>query len=345
MTIRVGLLGAGAISTTYREVFGRLDDAKIVAVADSQPTLANTLADSVGATSFPSALALLDEGGVDAIVVCTPPATHAGIAIQAIERRVHVLCEKPFSIDLVSAHDMLDSAQRADVICSMATKFRFVEDIIRAKAILESGILGEVIQITNIFASRVDMQQRWNSDSKISGGGVLIDNGTHSVDLIRYFCGPAAEIFATEGLRSQRLSVEETARMLIRNRSGVLASVELSWNYENEADSYLDIYGTQGTLHVGWNGSRYRQENGNGWVSFGSGYDKIECMTGQMKSFLNAVRKDDNGVLEREEVLSSVEMIDAAYRSIVSRQWVELDEVGYASTANGRNMDTEEEGS
>src|SRR5262249_8078649 len=174
--LRIGLVGAGGIAQSYVRVFEGIEGARITAVADVRARAAEAIADTVRGTAFPSHRALLDEAEVDAVLVCTPPSTHSEIVLQAIERGRHVMCEKPLAIDVTSARAMVDAAEAAGVVFTMAAKFRFVEDVIQARQIAASGILGELIVLENLFASRIDMSRRWNSDPEVSGGGVLIDN-------------------------------------------------------------------------------------------------------------------------------------------------------------------------
>ncbi len=199
---------------------------------------------------------------------------------------------------------------------------RFVDDVIRARQIVGSGILGELMVFENAFASRVDMSRRWNADPAISGGGVLIDNGTHSVDIVRYFLGPIAEVMAVEGKRVQHLPVEDTASMLLRTPEGVLGTVDLSWSVDRVTDTYLTLYGSEGTVSVGWKGARYRQASSPEWVTFGDGYDKHACMGAQVANFSAAIRGDEPLAVTADDAIASVAVIEAAYVALERSDWI-----------------------
>jgi predicted dehydrogenase len=320
--LRFGLIGAGAISQSYAQALNGSRQAKVVAVADVRIDAAHALAEQLGCDHYENHEALLERVDCDAVVVCTPPATHREICLHAIDRGLHVLCEKPLSIDAESAVEMVGAAERADVMLTMSSKFRYVEDVIKAKSIVTSGILGDLILFENTFTSRVDMSARWNSDPEQSGGGVLIDNGTHSVDLIRYFLGPIAEVHAVEGKRVQTLSVEDTVRIFIRSEGGVMGSIDLSWSLNKELDSFIDIYGSRGTIRVGWRESRYRQTGGTNWVVFGSGYDKIDAFRRLTENFCSALRREEKILIRPEDALASVTAVEAAYEALKRNHWV-----------------------
>jgi predicted dehydrogenase len=320
--LKVGLIGAGGIAQAYVRVFEGMSGARIAAVADTRARAASTVAEAVRGTAYPSYRALLEDADVDAVLVCTPPITHPEIVLQAIERGLHVMCEKPLAIDVGSASTMVETAQKAGVVFTMAAKFRFVDDVIRARQIVGSGILGELMVLENAFASRVDMSRRWNADPAIAGGGVLIDNGTHSVDVVRYFLGPIAEVMAVEGKRVQHLQVEDTASMLLRTPDGVLGTVDLSWSVDRVTDTYLTLYGSEGTVSVGWKGARYRQASSPEWVAFGDGYDKHACMGAQVANFCAAIRGEEALAVTADDAIASVAVIEAAYVALERSDWI-----------------------
>jgi predicted dehydrogenase len=319
--LRFGLIGAGAIAQAYAEAIRRSSRAVVVAVADIREEAAAAIATVHGCDAFPSATDLLEAKIVDAVVVCTPPASHPEICLEALFHGVHVLCEKPLAIDSNGARSILEAANRDGLRFTMASKFRYVDDVIRAKAIVTSGILGDIILFENTFAGRVDMRHRWNSQRDISGGGVLIDNGTHSVDIVRYFLGPLAELQVAEGKRIQELEVEDTVHMFARTVDGVMANIDLSWSLNKESPYYLSIYGSLGTVLVGWKDSKYRRSVDQDWIVFGSGYDKYQAFTRQVDNFAGAIVGDEQLLIKPQDALASVVVIEVAYEALRANDW------------------------
>jgi predicted dehydrogenase len=334
-SIQFGLIGAGGIAQSYLQVFAGLKSARIAAVADVRLEAATSAAEALGCDAFGSWEELADRTKLDAVIICTPPATHAEIALKFLSKHIAVLCEKPFAVDLASACELTEASQATQTLLTMASKFRYVPDVIRAKSILTSGILGEIILFENVFASRAKMSNRWNSDPSVSGGGVLIDNGTHSVDIIRYFLGPIAEVLAVEGKRVQTLEVEDTVQMFVRAESGARGTIDLSWSLDKERDSYIEIYGSNGTVRVGWKESKFRQATSPDWVVFGSGYDKIGAMRAQMENFCRALRGQEPLLITVEDAIASVAVVEQAYRSLNDSRWVRVGDGNHARSPSG----------
>jgi predicted dehydrogenase len=319
--LKFGLIGAGGIAQAYAQAFEKSTISQLVAVVDVRPEAAQALAERLSCQSFDSYQTMAESLELDAVIICTPPVTHRDISVYFLERKIHVLCEKPLSVDVNSAIEMVDTAARNGVILTMASKFRYVEDVIRAKSLVMSGVLGEIVLFENAFTSRVDMSSRWNSKPAISGGGVLIDNGTHSIDIMRYFLGALAEVQVIEGKRIQSLDVEDTVRIFAKSASGVVGNVDLSWSINKELDSYIRIYGSQGTISIGWKESKYRQSSSPEWIKFGNGYDKVQAFTSQIENFSKAILGQEALLITPQDSIASVEVIEAAYKSMNQTQW------------------------
>lgn len=318
--LKFGLVGAGGIAQAYAQAFNESKCCELVAVADLRSEAAAALAEIVGGKAYGEYQQLADLG-LDAVIVATPPATHPEIACFFLDAGIPVLCEKPLCTNTADAIRMIDTAERAGVVFTMASKFRYCEDIVKAKGILASGVLGDVIQFENAFTANVDMSRRWNSNAEISGGGVLIDNGTHSVDIIRYFLGSIESVLAVDAGGTQGLAVDENVKMFAKTATGVTASVDLTWGINKELPNFVSIYGTNGTLHVGWRGSKYKLNSSPDWTVFGTGYDKVASFKGKIENFASAVRGNDGLYITPADALASVQVIEAAYASMRQNLW------------------------
>jgi predicted dehydrogenase len=323
--MRLGLVGAGGIAQTYVQALAESGTAELVGVADVRASAAEALAERVGCRAFGSFEDLLNKVDCEGAIVCTPPVTHPEIGCALLERGVHVLCEKPLAVGLDEARIMMAAAERSGAQLTMASKFRYARDVVEAKSIITSGVIGDVVLFENAFTSRVEMKSRWNSDPTISGGGVLVDNGTHSVDILRYFLGPLVEIQVIEGRRIQDIPVEDTVRVFVRSAGGVMGSIDLSWSLNKELPYYISIYGSAGTLHVGWKESKLRRAGDAEWTVFGSGYEKVQAFRSQIDNFVRSVRNQEAPLISLADALASVEVIDAAYDAMWRATWVAVD--------------------
>ena len=315
------MVGAGGIAQAYVLAFQGNEKGELVAVADTRLPAAEAIAETLKCRAFDCYKQMCDEMKLDAVIVCTPPVSHPDITTDIMKRGLHVLCEKPLAVSVDEAHRMIDQAEESGVIFTMASKFRYVEDMCKVKSVVESGVLGEVILIENVFTATVDMTNRWNSDPGISGGGVLIDNGTHSVDIMRYLLGPLAELQVIEGRRIQDIPVEDTVRVFVRAHSGAIGSIDLSWSLKKEQPYFVSIYGSQGTALVGWGESKYKRTSDAEWTKIGDGYNKVQAFSSQIDNLVGAIREEEELLITAEDGLASVEVIEAAYASLNDTKW------------------------
>ena len=329
--VRLAVVGAGGIARAYGEILGGAHPVPAVAVGvvDVRDDAARSLAEPLGVPTFASAEALLAElaGGIDAVVLCTPPNTHAALAATFAAAGVHVLCEKPLAVNRAAAEAMVTTAERAGTLLGMATKFRSCADVRTVVDLIGAGQLGALRLVENAFTSRVDMSNRWNADPAVSGGGVLVDNGTHSVDLLRYLLGPLAEVLAVEVARPATMVVDDVARLHVRAESGVDGSVDLAWSIDKSLADFLRVYGTDGEARVGWRESAWRRYGGD-WQVIGGGYAKHAAMGGALAQFCRAAAGDEPLDVTAAEGVAAALAIDAAYESLRRGGWVKLAELG-----------------
>ncbi|MHC5062831.1 MAG: Gfo/Idh/MocA family protein [Planctomycetota bacterium] len=321
--IRLGIVGDGRIAKDYRRALAGLDDFELVAVCDQDPLAQGPEPSGHELQFFSRVEPMLLETDLDAALVLTPPASHAGISSELLRAGCHVFCEKPLATSSAAARSMYKRAQQTGRLLMMATKFRFIEDVIAARELLQQDLLGELVFFENSFCSVVDMASRWNSDPRNSGGGVLIDNGSHSADLARFLVGPLIRVFAHYGRRTQKIQVEDSVRIQIEARGGLLGQVDLSWSLDKASDVYFSLHGAKGSMQLGWQGSRYRL-HGTDWTSFGSGYDKIKAFTAQLDHFARVIRGEEEPQVACKDALESVRFIEAAYASAGHGRWVPI---------------------
>jgi predicted dehydrogenase len=320
----VVVLGAGGrIAADYLTVLDGADYATVVALVEPDPDrrarLSASRPEPVFAGFDPAAIPELD-----AALVLSPPAAHEAGSIAAVDAGLHVFCEKPLATRPDSARRMLERAAQRERILMMASKFRFTADVAEARRLVRDGAIGTVLRFHNAFRSEVPMRDRWNSDPDVSGGGVLIDNGTHAVDLARFLLGDVARVHATVLSPIQRLRVEDRVRIEFATGSGATGDIELSWSDPGGQAWLCELEGTRGSIAIGWRASHLVDASGKR-EPFGSGYDKHQAFDAQLRHFQAVTRGLEAARIDDRDALASVDFVAACYRSIAERGWVRLD--------------------
>lgn len=336
--LKFGLVGAGGIAQAYAQAFSLSECCQLTAIADVRLESATALAEAAAAAVFDDYRKMAEATVLDAVIIATPPNLHCEIACYFLERNIPVLCEKPLCLTVDEAVQIVKLAKKEETQFAMASKFRYCADVIKAKGILASGVLGDILQLENAFTAKVNMSKRWNARKEISGGGVLIDNGTHSVDIVRYLLGSIESVLAVESNGTHGLSVDENVKMFAKTRSGVTASIDLTWGINKELPYFISLYGTDGTLHVGWRESKYKLHSSPDWIVFGNGYDKVESFKGKIENFSRTLRGKEEIYIQPHDALASVLVIEAAYKSLRQNHWQPVSEVATATSGTGSGV-------
>jgi len=313
---KIGIIGCGRIAHTYLEAYRLISNVDIVAVADINIEAAKIIAEEFKCKYFTDYRDLLKIDQVDSVIVSTPPNVHREIVLQALLMGKNVLCEKPFAMNAKEAKEMISASKKNNRFLMMASKFRFNADIVKAKRMIESGMLGEIVFFENAFCSQIDMRHRWNSIKGISGGGVLMDNGPHSADIVRFLVGPIKELKAQIGKQIQEIDVEDNCHIYFKTINNVMCSIDLSWSINKGKEEYISIYGTEGNIYIGWHSSKYLRNDKREEYIFGQGYNKIDCFKTQLLHFFRCIDKEEKPVITLKDALESVRVIEAAYKSI-----------------------------
>jgi len=316
-TLRVGLIGAGGIGRTHLASYDRVREAQIVAVVDINEQIARNAARQVGAQAFDSVEQMLNEIELDAVDICTPPAAHLEAALPAIERGLHVLCEKPLAHHPDAAREIVSAAEKKGVKLMTAFCHRFHPPVMALKRLIDAGELGEVVMFRNRFAGPfTGVEERWFSDKEVAGGGVLMDTSVHSVDLFRFLVGEVSRVQAVIRQTSPAIGeVEDTAIALLSTEDGRMGVVEASWVLV-AGFNVVEVYGTEGAAMVHyWDGfkSRYKTNRMEDWQPLEEvGPDRF---VGELQHFVDACLGRAPLQVTGFDGLRAVEVVYEAYRA------------------------------
>ena len=263
---RLGFLGIGWIGQHRLKSIAEARRAEIVGLADLNPGVVAAATLETPDADVGESLKDLLRMDLDGLVIATPTALHAEQAIAALESNVAVFCQKPLGRTEQETRAVIAAARCADRLIAVDMTYRFVRGIRKIKDIIEAGDIGEVYAMDLVFHNAYGPDKPWYYDSRLAGGGCVIDLGIHLIDMALWMSGSkiggvSSRLFA-QGKRvgPQDDRLEDYAAVRLDLESGATANLSCSWHLPAGRDAVIraSFYGTKGGLAVAnVNGSFY----------------------------------------------------------------------------------------
>jgi predicted dehydrogenase len=332
--VKVGLLGGGNISDTHARAARAIPGVEIAAVYGPNREKADRLARAYGGVVYDDVERFLDHRPMDIVAIGSPSGLHAEQAIAAIRRGIHVLCEKPLDVTTAKVDAVIEAADRGGVKVGVFFQDRLKPDIARMKSLIVSGQLGKTIfaagHVRWYRPPEYYGQSRWRGTRALDGGGALMNQAIHTVDVVQWLFGPVARVGGRTGTLLHPIQTEDTAAAVLEFTSGALGIIEATTSSYPGYARRVDVSGSEGTLIL--EGDRLvatdlRSTGGqssviaaepppenaaSATVSDSVPHQRI------FEDFLNAIRENAVPVCDAREARPSVAIIEAIYRSAAS---------------------------
>ncbi len=333
--IRTGLIGCGKIARTHAAALATLPSADFVACCDSDESRVTAFAQQHHVpNTFTDPETMLASGEIDAVLVCTPHPSHAALVVLAAKHGVHVLCEKPMTIDLTQADQMIAAADVAGITFGVVFQRRFWPAAQRIREAIDTGRLGRLtigecsVRIwrpESYFAS-----DPWRGTWTNEGGGVLMNQAIHAVDQFQWFMGQAVEVsgrYATL-LHGDYIDVEDTAVATVTFANGALGVLQAASTFTPDLGFRIAVNGTSGAAASVWETREGHQGINDVWTFPGEeeqratwerdeagkpGFPGFHAL--QLQDFIDAIATNRDPLITGREARKSLEIILALYRS------------------------------
>ena len=323
-TVRIGIVGCGQMGRWHFDAFKKNAQVEIVAFADTNIESANKFAAEVKARAYRSVKDMIAQETLDGVSVCTVPATHREIVIDLLEKGIHVLCEKPLAVSREQAEEMVKKASQKNLLMLTAFKFRFLDEVQKAKELIDTKGLGPIVSFRLMFGGAMDMTGTWYGQKAVSGGGILMDNGPHAIDLIRYLFGEVKTISAHVD-HHQIAEVEDTGAMQFITANGARGTAEMSWSISVPSKTYLEIYGEDGTALLDPEGITYKFKTWSEWKRVPNQVSGPQAFARQINHFVDAILGKAPTMVTNADGVQSQAIVEAAYESVKQHRVITID--------------------
>ena len=346
MALGFGIIGCGMISAFHARAIAEVRGAKLVACYSRRRASAERFAAEHHSTPYDSLDTMLADPQVDVVSVCTPSGAHQEPAVAAARAGKHVIIEKPLEVTLRRCDRIIRECDKHGVKLGVVFQSRFHAAAGRLKRAVDIGRFGR-LTVGDAYVKWYRSQEyydskAWRGTWALDGGGALMNQAIHTVDLLTWIMGPVVEVQAhTATLAHKRIEVEDTAMATVRFANGALGVIEATTAVYPGYLKRIEIHGSEGSAVLEeedlkcWDFAKSRREDQaildamQNATSGGGGASDPAAIghhghAAQFSDFVAAVRKDRRPAIDGQEGRRSVEIILAIYKSAETGKAVQL---------------------
>ena len=254
MTIHVGLIGGGNISETHARAALSIPAVQVSAICGSNSAKIARLCGECGATPYADFEAFLKHKPMDFVAIGSPSGLHAAQGIAATKRGLHVVTEKPLDVSTQQGQELIAAAKQAGVKLGVFFQDRFKPDIIKVKRWLDAGLLGKPIladaRVKWFRPPSYYADSRWRGSLALDGGGALINQAIHTVDLLLWLFGDVASVQAQKKTAMHKIEAEDTLVALLEFANGAVGVLQATTSAYPGYPRRLELTGTEGTVII-----------------------------------------------------------------------------------------------
>lgn len=254
--LRIALVGAGMIGHHRAKALAQLPNARLVLVADRRVEEARKLASQYSEVrAVDDGLAAAGSSDVDAVILSTPPIDHEDVGVAWLEAGKHVLCEKPLAVSVEACERLVATARKHGVCLATGFTLRQTPAARLARSLIDEGVLGDIdhVRAFHGHGGGEAFGPPWITDAAVTGGGTLMDNGIHMIDLVRWFLGDVVEAVGYgTGHTWRKPGCEDNGFVLMKSASGRVGTLHSSWTEWRGYGYRVEVYGTAGSVRFGY---------------------------------------------------------------------------------------------
>ncbi|HQE25296.1 MAG TPA: Gfo/Idh/MocA family oxidoreductase [Candidatus Atribacteria bacterium] len=329
--VRMGIIGLGGMGQQHVRFVRELPEAELTAVSDIDEKITKEISEKYKVPGFVDSRELLESGLVDAVLIATPHYFHPPIGISAMERGIHCLSEKPIAVSVKEGDRFVEASRKNNVVFGVMHQYRTLPEIRLARKIVESGKLGEIRRTCSVnlwYRSQAYYETAsWRGTWSGEGGGVLINQAPHSIDLFLLLGGLPSTVTAKTRTRLHDIEVEDEVSALLEYPNGAWGYYYITVNEPSPYSTFIEISGDSGKLVYQDNSLKFYSfhpsipeftfSTKDMWASPQIVEEKLDlpsCETGHkeiIRNFCRAILYGEELIAPGEEGLWTVEFINA----------------------------------